>query len=1160
MSENCDLSSASPTVMRESVANSDENVDENIGLSPATITGTLSEYCELLKESKRSNSAVPYRQITQFVCRTMSEQNPMLILLQATRLYIDLLSYVSLAYDDITFSTCMHRISKIQKDAATTNCPTHKSNKLMLCTSDDHLSVKEYVSFWRHMVNQLESSHFHTQNEALTPHLVRALGNLLRYAKISDLLEQVVSVVSKLVSQRDGLSSTLSAVYSMAYPALLDNMPSANRNILVQVLICAAEAESEVSMHDSSTVSEPGRNPDRANGENSSVEDNIDSRENENASQVSSHDHSPLPLMPKQSSCSCRALINLFKLCILRVPDKADTRTAMTSTMLKVLSSLGLSSRQGFSDVLMKCAVHSRVPTRLVSTDMASQLALDDELPQLRNPLISLLAIRCSDRIASVRSKAISYLLNVTTELSNANSPSLTAQTVDNYVSKVKDRLQDEKSTVRKAAVDFIGFSCTFFLRHQLDYDKQELTHSPSHLAAMLTYRCTDVVASVRLAAANQIFQIIQENSISRRPCITEATLMSCIESILPLIDDVDNRCREACLQLVHGVMLMDLGQPNPSSIVEPEDDIHINTTKMFSHLLASQKQINVRLAERAISDITREGRLSDKDIELICKPVTNGSTEEESDISCQEKQGVWVAAAAMASAGKARVIWRIFGMDAIMRAIRSGHNGSACKVAYAHVENMNEDEKKRLQADLLEVMFRRDDIGWSDGRGIQAVSQVIGRLQGDMSGNKFLIRCESMIRGFDEMNSAEVIHLLHLIGNICDHMKVEKAPPEKLLRFVQVMTSDEQSEARVRALALVTLGKVCLCETKPATNNSQSTVAKIGENLTRRFVSVFVHELDNAVSSATRGNAVVILCDLCRQYTAIVEPFMTRIAGLLSDKSVFVRNQVLCSLMCLLQEDYIKIRPGFLLFQVIKRLLDECEEVRKTAEYSLIHVVTQKKQSVLAVCFVDVIMVLNECTQSETVVQFESAFQTDVITTGKDNTVKRNKIYNILLSGMSAEQRWQIPSRLRKDIICNIVEEKMLLEEKGVASVLEDALNIFSWDTVNFLNKRRVGESNAAFESATTAVNATEDVDNQASKMSDLSRFAHVLGLREHTMPLLIELRQFLQIKRSPILGTLNKCICELLQPHKQQLDLFIPDATIRSQIEHEMNQQSSK
>lgn len=88
-----------------------------------------------------------------------------------------------------------------------------------------------------------------------------------------------------------------------------------------------------------------------------------------------------------------------------------------------------------------------------------------------------------------------------------------------------------------------------------------------------------------------------------------------------------------------------------------------------------------------------------------------------------------------------------------------------------------------------------------------------------------------------------------------------------------------------------------------------------VGEGLTRRFVPAVVHELENGGSSASRANAVLVLADLCRQYTAVVEPYLARIAGLLCHGSAFVRHQVACALLPLLQQDYIKIRPGFVAF-----------------------------------------------------------------------------------------------------------------------------------------------------------------------------------------------------------------------------------------------------
>lgn len=1173
MSSDDDLlvNASSPNTPATSANSAEDDYDDQAGLSSTEITDKIYEYRQCLQQTEqKSISGIPYREITQFVCEVVSKSEDSASILRASRLYIDLLSRASVAYDDVTFSSCMHHISKFVKNSASASCSTHASNKSMLCTSSHHVAVRDYVSFWSHTVNQLDSSHFHNQNTALFSHLIRAFGDILYHSRISALIDQAELGICRLISVRENLSKTITLVYQMAFPLAINNIPAPNRNALVKVLTTTAHAE--VVLHRVISTNN-GETPAEDHHVDKSKDGEIDSSHDSDDADANFIHKDPTNAGDPSPRLRNRPLINFLKLCCLHVVDKADERGMLASTMHRVLVSAEDSYRYNFAKVLEKCAAHSKLSTRLVSLEVASRLVLDTGSVQsagMSDILVSLIASRCNDRIASVRSKAISLLLDVVSKAPANRTFNPSLNQMNSYISSIQARLRDAKSTVRKAAVDFIGYACLFLLRSDIEGNEGP-SRFPGTLILMLTYRCSDVVASVRLAAADQITNFIINYTSCNAAFDIEHTLKACFTSVLPLLDDVDTRCQETCLKLIHKVLINNCANENTvmSETDEGARTSQTNVSLVFFRILADQHLIIVRLAERAIFTLTKEGKLSDRDIRTICKVITTSlSNGDHEDRIAQVTQGAWVAAATIASAKKANCVWRAIGDVVIMEEIRNGRNACAYKVAFAHLGEMTSNEKEALEQEVYDVMFRKPNSEWTDGSGIAAASQVMSRLRDDLGGDPYLERCEEIITVGDEMENNEIAHVLHLIGNICEHMKLEKVPSEKVLTFVQAMTRNEGKESRIRALALVTLGTICLCETKDTSNNRKAVQLKIGENLTRRFVSVFVHELDNATSSATRSNAVIILCDLCRQYTSIVEPFIMRIAGLLSDKSVFVRNQVLCSLMLLLQEDYIKVRAGFLLFQIAKCLLDDCEHVRRTAEYSIIHVISQKNKSVLIVAFVEMMMVLNECDQSNTVVQFRSAIRLDVTTSGRHNMENRKKIYEVLLRGMSTIQRWRIPARLRNDILCRIVEEKMSLDADGVGSVLEDCLDILSWDKVNIFTKRRVGESGIVEASSATeqqsesleARNGDASGRGTPGGLDALVRNMQMLELRENLIPVLLELRQMLQNRRSSLLGNLNKCLCALLQPHRQHLHQFILDTTIRSQIEHEINQLSNQ
>ena len=62
-----------------------------------------------------------------------------------------------------------------------------------------------------------------------------------------------------------------------------------------------------------------------------------------------------------------------------------------------------------------------------------------------------------------------------------------------------------------------------------------------------------------------------------------------------------------------------------------------------------------------------------------------------------------------------------------------------------------------------------------------------------------------------------------------------------------------------VRAQAFVAFGKLCLCD----------------QSLARRCITVLIRELDTTKEPVLRNNILIILSDLCREHTALVDPYV---------------------------------------------------------------------------------------------------------------------------------------------------------------------------------------------------------------------------------------------------------------------------------------------
>lgn len=100
-----------------------------------------------------------------------------------------------------------------------------------------------------------------------------------------------------------------------------------------------------------------------------------------------------------------------------------------------------------------------------------------------------------------------------------------------------------------------------------------------------------------------------------------------------------------------------------------------------------------------------------------------------------------------------------------------------------------------------------------------------------------------------------------------------------------------------IMAMAFVALGKCCHGSSE----------------LTKRLLPVFVRELSSNPSAAVRNNAVVVLHDLTKVHTALVDRHLTALGLALGDACALVRQQALLLIAQLVLEDYVKWRPPLL-------------------------------------------------------------------------------------------------------------------------------------------------------------------------------------------------------------------------------------------------------
>ena len=73
-------------------------------------------------------------------------------------------------------------------------------------------------------------------------------------------------------------------------------------------------------------------------------------------------------------------------------------------------------------------------------------------------------------------------------------------------------------------------------------------------------------------------------------------------------------------------------------------------------------------------------------------------------------------------------------------------------------------------------------------------------------------------------------------------------------------------------------------------------------DDLAKESIPVLVRELEVGIDGNVLNNIVIVLCDLCVRYTALVDKYIPTICTCLKDPNPFVRKQALLLLTGLLQ------------------------------------------------------------------------------------------------------------------------------------------------------------------------------------------------------------------------------------------------------------------
>ncbi|XP_042064167.1 condensin-2 complex subunit D3-like [Salvia splendens] len=342
---------------------------------------------------------------------------------------------------------------------------------------------------------------------------------------------------------------------------------------------------------------------------------------------------------------------------------------------------------------------------------------------------------------------------------------------------------------------------------------------------------------------------------------------------------------------------------------------------------------------------------------------------------------------------------------------------------------------------------------------------------------------------------------------------------------------------------AWLAMGKICLADGK----------------LAKRYIPLFVQELEKSDSATVRNNIVVMMADFCVRYTAMVDCYMSKITKCLRDPCELVRRQTFILLGRLLQRDYVKWR-GLLFLRFLLCLVDDSDKIRQLADFLFGNILKAKAPLLAYNSFVESVFVLNDCNAHTGRSNSNSSRNENHIFTIRGNDERsrsqRMHIYATLLKQMAPEHLLATFAKVCAEILAAASDGMLSLEDTTGQSVIQDAFLVLASKEI------RIQASHGA--SSEAAEMEEEGGDGGGASTSALKGRAITQavrkGLIQNAIPIFIELKRLLESKNSPLIGHLMDCLRILLKDYKNEIDdILVADRQLQKELIYDMQRYES-
>ncbi|KAK3435758.1 hypothetical protein EUGRSUZ_C00460 [Eucalyptus grandis] len=913
----------------------------------------------------------------------------------------------------------------------------------------------------------------------------------------------------------------------------------------------------------------------------------------------------------KQCEGVKKAVVNLPKYLVQKAPEKSELRALAVESIMEIFRALEYGDRVSFVEYVVKMT-EGKSSFRLLAVDLIVPIvmSLKDPLGVQANEVNDPWGLRClqvlikrgSDSNSAIRARSLSNLVHLVGFFANDDRSckilkevlgigdgvsQKTEATINNLL---KIRCLDEKAAVRKAALNLVTKLTSFYSG---SFDEV--------LLKTMGMACSDPLVSIRKAAVSALseaFRKFPDGIVATEWLHSVPRLISDNESSIQ--EECENVFLELVLEKISRVRLA--GSPHnysaPYKLHNKKKDFERQIDLLFPNgALGLLREICNGEVVPWIKKICKSLGKKNQLRPVVATALQNMIKASESLWLSQslpiEKwtapQGAWFLLSEVSAflpnaigmrnddAEPCSVTWagdRVFLLQTMSNISLELPPDPAADLAHnllkriegfdmhptevnAHVKVLRTVCKQKalsaVEADALILRWVRQLLS----KATQVIEKYISEnTQANEEGSFFTPPRSGNRRGRRSMTTSELLPqatiAAYTVGSlviVCPSVDLSTVipllhkiitsgdlhPKSKLLPAPQVSLKDVAASLYIQGW--LTMGKICLIDGKIA----------------KRYIPLFVQELEKSDSAALRNNLVVMMADFCVRYTALIDCHIAKITRCLGDPCELVRRQTFILL------DYVKWRR-VLFLRFLLSLVDESEKIRELADFLFGNILRVKAPLLAYNSFVEAIFVLNDCHAhgghySSQSAQSESRLFS-IRGTDEISRSKRMRIYTCLLKQMAPEHLLATFAKICTEIVAAASDGMLSIEDATGQSVLEDAFQILACKEIHLPTSRNSTLESPEMDDESNGSGGTSPAAAKGRVISQAVR----KSLIQNTIPIFIELKRLLESKNSPLIGSLMDCLRLLLKDYKNEIDeILVADKQLQRELLYDMQRHES-